>query len=305
MSTSTSSPFVKKALLWQSIGSVRLIIALFTIGAAIIKMLYNHFLPHLLDIDVLRWAIITLGCVFFLTTFIPYRRSVIVPYFSFFLYLLTLIYVIAFAVINHFDPNAVTILILVVGASTIIINSLLYYGIQSLLIVVTCAIAYVSFPIDNDRLIALLNLMLSIGAFGIVIAVRLSLISSLQNSHANLEKLNVLALIANKEGEIIFVSPSVKQLLGYEPAELLKEGWWRIKNLEDGWIEREFILNYPNILPKEIVTIETSVRTKDGNKVWLSWANSITPNGNYMGVALDVTKYKLNSLRTSPLTIVQ
>ncbi|NOS94496.1 MAG: PAS domain S-box protein [Cyclobacteriaceae bacterium] len=303
MSTHTSSPFVKKALLWQSIGSVRLIIALFTIGAAIIKLLYNHFLPELVDIDFLRWSIIALGSIFFLTTFIPYRRSVIVPYFSFFLYLLTLIYVIAFAVINHFDPNAVTILILVVGASTIIINSLLYYGIQSLFIIVTCAIAFVSFPIDNNHLIALLNLLLALGAFGIVIAVRLSLISSLQNSHANLEKLNVLALIANKEGEIIFVSPSVKQLLGYEPAELLKEGWWRTKNLEDGWIEREFILNYPNILPKEIITIETSVRTKDGQKVWLTWANSIMPNGNYMGVALDVTKYKLNSLRTSPLTI--
>lgn len=304
MSTNTPDPFVKKALLWQSIGSVRLIIALFTIAAAIIKLLYNHFLPNLVDIDFLRWSIIALGCIFFFTTFIPYRRKVIVPYFSFFLYSLTLVYVIAFAVINHFDPNAVTILILVVGASTIIINSLLYYGIQSMIIITTSAITYISIPIDNGHLIALLNLLISLGAFGIVIAVRLSLISSLQNSHANLEKLNVLALIANKEGEIVFVSPSVKQLLGYEPAELIKDGWWRIKNLEDGWIEREFILNYPNILPKEIITIETSVRTKDGQKVWLSWANSIMPNGNYMGVALDVTKYKLNSLRSSPLSIV-
>lgn len=303
MSSTNLSPFVKKALLWQSIGSVRLIIALFTIGAAVIKLLYNYFLPDLADLDVLRWLIITFGCIFFLSTYIPYRRSFIVPYFSFFLYSLTLIYLIAFVVINHFHPNAVIILIMVVGASTIIINSLLYYGIQSLVILTTFAIAYLSFDIDNNSLIALLDLILAIGAFAIVIAVRLSLISSVQNSHSSLEKLNVLSMIANKEGEIVFVSSSVKQLLGYEQAEILNGGWWSLKNLRDGWIERDFILNYPNILPKEIVTIETTVFTKDGQKVWLSWANSILPNGNYMGVALDITKYKLNSLRSSPLTI--
>ena len=86
MNTTNLSPFVKKALLWQSIGSVRLIICLFTVGAAVIKLLYNHFLPDLADLDVLRWLIITLGCVFFLATFIPYRRSTLFFIFPLFTY---------------------------------------------------------------------------------------------------------------------------------------------------------------------------------------------------------------------------
>ena len=292
MNQESSSPFVTKVLLRQSIGSVRLVIALFTVGATVTKLLYNQFLPNLADLDEARWSIIALGCIFFVVTFIRYKRAVVVTYFSFFLYLITLIYVITFVLINQFDPNAVTILILVVGASTIIISSLFYYGMQCLVIMVSSLYVYLSFTMSVENLAAFLNLIFSLGVFGIVLAVRLKLISSIKNSHDNLEKLNVLSIVANKSGEIVFVSPSVQRLLGYDPSELVKEGWWSAHNLREGWINRDYILNYPNIFPKEIASMETSISDKDGKTVWLNWANSMLPNGNYMGVALDITKYK-------------
>ena len=292
MNQESSSPFVTKVLLRQSIGSVRLVIALFTVGATVTKLLYNKFLPNLADLDEARWSIIALGCIFFVVTFIRYKRAVVVTYFSFFLYLITLIYVITFVLINQFDPNAVTILILVVGASTIIISSLFYYGMQCLVIMVSSLYVYLSFTMSVENLAAFLNLIFSLGVFGIVLAVRLKLISSIKNSHDNLEKLNVLSIVANKSGEIVFVSPSVQRLLGYDPSELVKEGWWSAHNLREGWINRDYILNYPNIFPKEIASMETSISDKDGKTVWLNWANSMLPNGNYMGVALDITKYK-------------
>jgi PAS domain S-box-containing protein len=288
----SNSLFVTKALMRQSIGSVRLVVALFTITAAITKLLYNRFLPELVDLDEVRWTIIGLGCLFFIATYLEFHRRIVVAYFSFFLYLSTLLYVIAFVVINRFDPHAVTILILVVGASTVIINSLSYYGMQSFLIVVTSLFAYSSSTLASQNLVAFLNLMIALGVFGIVIAVRLRLITSVKNSHSNLEKLNVLSIVANKAGEIVFVSSSVKTILGYEPKDLMKDGWWKTQNLRGGWISREYILNYPNILPKEIASMETSFLNKAGKKVWFSWANSMLPNGNYVGVALDITKYK-------------
>ena len=146
--------------------------------------------------------------------------------------------------------------------------------------------------LTDENYIAFFNLMLALGVFGIVIAVRLKLITTIKNSHSNLEKLNVLSIVANKNGEIVFVSPSARTLLGYEPKELVKDGWWRSKNLQEGWISREYILNYPNILPKEIMSIETSLLNKEGKKLWFSWVNSVLPNGNYVGVALDITRYK-------------
>lgn len=292
MKQETNNPFVSKVLLRQSIGSVRLVIALFTVTAAITKLLYDRFLPDLKDLDGIRWAIIAMGCVFFVITHFRYKRGIIVAWFSFFLYMSTLLYVIAFVVINHFDPNAVTILILVVGASSIIINSLFYYGIQCFIILLAAQVAYAGFDLGGENLIAFFNLLLALAVFGIVITVRLKLLSSIKHSHSHLEKLNVMSIVANKSGEIVFVSPSVQSLLGYEPGELVKDGWWSSQNLRDGWISREYILNYPNIVPKEITSMETSIINREGKKMWFNWSNSMLPNGNYIGIALDITRYK-------------
>lgn len=295
MNQESNSLFVTKVFLRQSIGSVRLVIALFTVTAAVTKLLYDRFLPDLTDLNGVRWTIIGLGCLFFVSTFFQFKRRLI-SYFSLFLYLCTLLYVIAFVLVNQFNPNAVIVLILVVGASSVIINSLSYYGVQCGMIVLASFFAYSGSDLANENLIAFLNLMLALAVFGIVITVRLKLISTLKNSHSNLEKLNVLSIVANKEGEIVFVSPSVRTLLGYEPKELMKDGWWNSQNLQEGWIDREYILNYPNIVPKEIMSIETSLLSKEGKKVWFSWVNSVLPNGNYVGVALDITRYKNKDL---------
>jgi PAS domain S-box-containing protein len=290
MSQEPPSRFVSKVLLRQSIASVRLVIALFTVTAAITKLLYDRFLPELTDLDAVRWTIIGFGTLAFFITYFRAKRSLIISYFGFALYICTLVYCIWFVAINGFDPNAVTILILVLGASSVIINSLFYYGVQSFIIGLACSIAFSM--LDTGDTIGFLNLLIAIGVFGIVMTVRLQLISSVKNSYSNLERLNVLSIVANKAGEIVFVSPSAKNLLGYDPRELVKDGWWKSKDLRDGWISKEYILNYPNIIPKEIMSMETSVISKDGKKVWFNWVNSMLPNGSYVGVALDITRYK-------------
>ena len=292
MTEQPNNPFVTKVLLRQSITSLRLVIALFTVTAGVTKLLYDRFLPNLTDFDAVRWTIIGLGCLLFLSTYFRFKRGIIVSYFALILYLATMLYVLAFVVANRFDPNAVTILILVVGASSVIINSLFYYGVQCVIILLASIFTYADAQLGNENMIAFLNLLLALGVFAIVIAVRLKLITSVKNSHSNLEKLNVLSIVANKSGEIIFVSPSVRNLLGYDPKELVKNGWWDSDHLREGWISRDYILNYPNILPKEIMSMETTLLNKEGKKVWFSWVNSMLPNGSYVGVGLDVSRYK-------------
>lgn len=292
MNHEPSTPFVTKVLLRQSITSFRLVIALFTVTSAVTKVLYDRFLPGIQDFDQVRWSIIILGVLLFVSTYIRFKRWITVPYFSLLLYLATLLYVITFVTINRFDSNAVIILILVYGASSVIINSLFYYGIQSVITLLACVGAYLSFGLENVNQIGFLNILIAMGVFGVVMTVRLKLISDVKNSYSNLEKLNVLSIVANKDGKIVFVSPSVQPLLGYKPEELMKSGWWDTKNLRDGWISRDHIATYPNILPPEIVSMETTLLSKDGKKMWFNWVNSITPTGSYVGVALDITKYK-------------
>jgi len=291
MNQEPSTFFVKKVLLRQPISSFRLVIALFTLTSVLTKLLYDRFLPELHDFDQIRWAIIGLGVLLFASTVIRFKRRIIVPFFSLILYLATLLYVIAFVIINRFEPHTMIILILVYGASSVVINSLLYYAIQCVITLLACGVAYSSMGLGNENLVDFLNLLIAMGVFGIVMTIRLKIITHVKNSYSNLEKLNVLSIVANKSGEIVFVSASIKSLLGYTPDELLKDGWWS-SNLREGWISRDYILNYPNIVPNEIASIECSLLTKDGKKLWFNWVNSILPNGNYMGVGLDITKYK-------------
>jgi PAS domain S-box-containing protein len=296
MNQKSSDKVISQIILGQSIASVRIVVALFVLCSIITKLLYDNYFPDLIDFDELRWAIITLGCVFFLSTYYRGKSSILVSYLSFFLYSLTLVYIVSFTLINHFNPSVVTILILIIGASTIIINSLTYYGVQSGLIVFASLIVFQNNSLSNESTIGFFNLLIAIGVFAIVIIVRLKLVTSVKRSHANLEKLQVLSIVANKSGEIIFVSPSVHALLGYEQKELVKDGWWQSDNLSNGWISREHILDHPNIIAKELLSMECSVTAKDGKIKWLNWANSVLPNGNYMGIALDITKYKENQV---------
>lgn len=285
------SSFVTKVLLRQSITSFRLVIGLFTVASAVTKLLYDQFLPELRDFDGVRWTIICLGVVLFALTFVRFKRRIIVPAFSLLLYLATLLYVIVYVTINQFDVNTVVILLLVYGASSVVINSLSYYGLQCMITVLACGASYLGLGMENGNIVGFLNILIAMAVFGVVMTVRLKLISDIRSSHASLEKLNVLSIVANKSGGIVFVSPSIKSLFGYTPNELLGEGWWS-SDLREGWISRDYIVNYPSIVPKEITSIENVLLTKEGKKVWLNWENSILPNGNYMGVAFNITRYK-------------
>jgi PAS domain S-box-containing protein len=288
----SSNRVITKVILGQSVGSVRIVTGLFVVCSVIMKILYDRFLPGLIDFDVARWGIIILGFLFFSSTFLGRLSSTLATYLSFFLYSITLTYVVYFALINHFDPNATAVTVLVIGAGTIVINSLSYYGLQSGLIIFVSAVFFFNDELSQENTISFINLIIAIGVFATVIVVRQRLRYSVGLSHSFLEKLQVLSILANKKGEIVFVSSNVRSLLGYERNELLRHGWWKYTNLSKGWITREHIAHYPNIIPKEIATMENSVLTKDGRTVWLNWVNSILPNGNYMGIALDVTKYK-------------
>jgi len=291
MSQEPGSSFVTKVLLRQSIASFRLVIALFTVASAVTKLLYDRFLGELSDFDQIRWSIIGLGIVLFASTFVRFKRRIVVPVFSITVYLATLFYVVGYVILNRFEPYTVIILILVYGASSVVINSLLYYGLQCVITVLACGASFMIFGPENGSIIGFLDILIAMAVFGVVMTVRLKLITDIRSSQASLEKLNVLSIVANRSGKIIFVSNSIKSLLGYAPNELLRDGWWRSK-LKEGWISRDYIINYPNIVPKEIASIERVLLSKDGQKVWFNWENSILPNGNYMGVAFNVTRYK-------------
>ena len=110
-----------------------------------------------------------------------------------------------------------------------------------------------------------------------------------------LDNLNSLAIIANKNYDVKYISPSVKEILGFEPEELIGENWW-IKTKKDksaiDYAQKKidaFIFNGDS---HEKRTYESRVKTKRGNYKCILWNVSFDDDENIIAIGNDITKRK-------------
>ncbi len=112
-----------------------------------------------------------------------------------------------------------------------------------------------------------------------------------------IERLNNLIVVANQEGTVEYVSPSVKTMLGYEPSELLGNGWWNNtkSNEEDNVLFKDYINNKfesnRNSEDKE-VSYERQLKTANGISKWILWNMSVGPDNSIISIGSDITKRK-------------
>ena len=91
---------------------------------------------------------------------------------------------------------------------------------------------------------------------------------------AILEKLNSLIVVVNKYGAVEYVSPSAKRILGFEPEQLIGDGWWNLTR--DDEYERADIkalalqqLKQDTLLAT--VPYERLLKTATGGDRWILW----------------------------------
>ncbi len=144
-----------------------------------------------------------------------------------------------------------------------------------------------------------------IGAIGVVQDVtarveadsRLALLADITRSIAN------LVIVADSTSAITYVSESVRAILGYEPEEIMGEGWWRIPRLTTPRQlaeEREYVKRAARgEVASDPVPHEHALRHKDGSLRWLLIGDAKGPGDLVIGVCTDITERKLaeNALR--------
>ena len=112
---------------------------------------------------------------------------------------------------------------------------------------------------------------------------------------AILEKLNSLIVVVNPSGNVEYVSPSAKRILGYEPEQLMGEGWWNltrdnakdradIKSLALKQISQDSLV--------ETVPYERLLKTAAGGDRWILWNTSKGPLNTLVGIGHDITDRK-------------
>lgn len=118
---------------------------------------------------------------------------------------------------------------------------------------------------------------------------RLALSDEILNSIGN------LVLVANSKAEVVYVSPSVRDIIGYEPQEILGEGWWEVERLSDGDVEAE--KNYirkaaAGVIEPDPKPYEHRVRHKDGSWRWLMLSDTKGISDLLIGIGSDITSIK-------------
>jgi PAS domain S-box-containing protein len=110
-----------------------------------------------------------------------------------------------------------------------------------------------------------------------------------------LEKLNSLIVVINKRGKVEYVSPSVKRILGFEPEQLLGEGWWNLTRTDD--VERADVkaialsqLKQDSLL--QTLPYERLLKTISGKDKWILWNTSKGENNTLIGIGHDITDRK-------------
>ncbi|MGA9364525.1 MAG: PAS domain S-box protein [Bacteroidota bacterium] len=111
-----------------------------------------------------------------------------------------------------------------------------------------------------------------------------------------LQRVNALVLVADTKGEITYVSPSVKKILGYDPAEVLGDGWWNVSRDDEKERKREKDLVArcargeisPSAGPYERI-----VKSRDGVPHYTLWQDTKGPESFIIGVGHDITERKL------------
>lgn len=110
-----------------------------------------------------------------------------------------------------------------------------------------------------------------------------------------LQRVKSLVLVMDKNGKIIYASPSFEVMLGYSPEELLGDGWWHFsradQNLSDQ--ERSSLRQIATgAVPISLDPYEREINAKNGETRWIEWLDSIGPNQTVIGVGRDITETK-------------
>jgi PAS domain S-box-containing protein len=118
---------------------------------------------------------------------------------------------------------------------------------------------------------------------------------SLRLSDQILQRVGALVIAADSSGRITYVGPSVRDILGYEPAELLGDGWWEMLHDPGGPL---CMKNRMAAMARGEISVgkapyEELLKHRDGRQRWILWQDTLAPDQQVIGVGQDITERRI------------
>ncbi len=268
---------------------------LFVIGALIYPLFgvaYTTFYPACTDPMMYRYtisfsALVALGASFWwpqhVLHFLIGLYWLIIAHFLYLLYVneLAVIYLMGFLVVTYVG------FYLFMNMKILIVNA-------ALILTGTSLIAYFVSRPKTEVGLFLITILTIVGITALLQWSRIKTLNHLQLSDNILKRISNLVLVADGTGQIVYVSPAVKNILGYTPKELLGNGWWEQTHQDPE--ERAQERNYIAKAARGEIAIdqqhESVVQRKDGEARNIYWYDSRGPSDLIIGVGIDITEQK-------------
>jgi PAS domain S-box-containing protein len=110
-----------------------------------------------------------------------------------------------------------------------------------------------------------------------------------------LQRVASLVIVADGQGRVTYASPSVHAILGFQPAEVLGEGWWTLVTSDHGDREEErqrVAAAAKGGAPVDDRPYERSLTARNGETRWIEWRDAKGPGQLLIGVGHDITERK-------------
>lgn len=148
-----------------------------------------------------------------------------------------------------------------------------------------------------------ISIFITTGVSTLVFLAKLNSQRQLNLSNEIVNEVDALVLIANDQGKHIYASKSIKDILGYEPQEALKNDIYTkigfSASEEKDSIEKLSLLATGQIQPK--INEFQAVKTKQGELKWIFWKDKRIDGNRVLSIGQDVTERKeiLDELKES------
>ncbi len=204
-------------------------------------------------------------------------------------YSLLLIHLLYISHLNELHPVTVAMLAVTLGAGGIVLDNIRTTSIFSAILVIVAGLLVYSNGDEAlfNRWIFLFMVVVCQVIVFINVMSRTNLFNRLVFADTTINNSRSLVIAAGEDGKIIFVSRSVKTLLGYTEEEVMGDAWWKIRtdDPEENRRIREQIVSSTGTTP----TYVSAIKAKNGAIKWMQWVDTEMEGGIKVGIGLDVT----------------
>lgn len=264
-------------------------------GGAIYPMsgvLSKLFIPELETNGVVQLIIGAIMLLCGLGTYINDRFRKYAPTLAYIGFSALTIHVFYLAYINHMHPLFVVTLMVVMNAAGMLLDTMRAVVAYSIAILFATGMLmfFAEDKVGYNVWLLLLGVIISLVITFVTVVSRLNIFNRLIFADTTLNNSRSLVIATDAKGDIVYVSRSIRAVLGYQPEELLGQGWWKVRSADEDENRkmREKVTTFKGTSSPYM----SVVTAKNGTKKWIQWVDTELPGDIRVGIGMDVSDRK-------------